>query len=125
MKLQINGFDIEINSDEANISMKVMDANGTELSNNTYSQSTEAESEEIQDVDMPEVDEVETEEEVVEDDVEETEATEDDATEEETEEPAEGNEGDAAIFDEDEETGESYEFKELPDFETFKESLKK
>lgn len=39
MKIQINGFDIEINTEETNMVVKVMDASGKELSNNTYEQS--------------------------------------------------------------------------------------
>ena len=48
MKIQINGFDIELNTEEANLSIKVMDAEGKELSNNTYTQ-TEIDTEEVVD----------------------------------------------------------------------------
>jgi hypothetical protein len=41
MKIQINGFDIEIENEETNMTVKVLDASGKELSNNTYSQSTD------------------------------------------------------------------------------------
>ncbi len=39
MKIQLNGFDIEINTEETNMTVKVMDASGKELSNNTFEQS--------------------------------------------------------------------------------------
>lgn len=41
MKIQINGFDIEINTNEAEMSVKVLDASGKELANNTYTQTLE------------------------------------------------------------------------------------
>lgn len=40
MKIQINGFDIELLENDSNISLKITDASGKELSNNTYAQST-------------------------------------------------------------------------------------
>lgn len=52
MKIQINGFDIEVNTEESNMTVKVLDANGKELSNNTYTQSATP-GEEITPVDMP------------------------------------------------------------------------
>ena len=93
MKLQINGFDIEVNTEESNMTVKVLDANGKELSNNTYTQSS-TEDEDITPVDMPSAEDTMTDE-----PAEETE-------EETTDEPAE----------ETEEFGESF----IPDFETFK-----
>lgn len=42
MKIQINGFDIEINTEDTNMVVKVLDASGKELSNNTFAQSTDA-----------------------------------------------------------------------------------
>ena len=119
MKIQINGFDLEINTDEANLSVKVMDANGKELSNNIYTQTSET-SDEVTDVDMPTADTVEPEgsEEGV------TEEKPEESTEETTEEttveelpPIEGEESE-------ENMGESFVFN-LPDFETFKQNLKK
>lgn len=41
MKIQMNGFDIEINTESDEMSIKVMDATGKELSNNTYAQTLE------------------------------------------------------------------------------------
>ncbi len=41
MKIQINGFDIEILTEEQNLMIKILDASGKELSNNTYEQSEE------------------------------------------------------------------------------------
>lgn len=38
MKLEINGFSIELTTDDINLSLKVSDASGKELSNNTYVQ---------------------------------------------------------------------------------------
>lgn len=52
MKIQINGFDIEVNTEESNLAVKVLDANGKELSNNTYNQSSTTE-DEITPVEMP------------------------------------------------------------------------
>lgn len=54
MKIQINGFDIEVLTEESNLTIKVIDANGKELSNNTFTQQ-EATSTEINAVDMPSV----------------------------------------------------------------------
>lgn len=111
MKIQFNGFDIEINQDDTNIAVKVMDANGKELSNNSYMQSTGSdEEEEIQDADVTPVEDVPTDEEGVEETPEEGESTEEtEETEEETPEETE------------EEVGESY----MPSFEDFKKKLKK
>jgi hypothetical protein len=116
MKLQINGFDIEVNTEESNMTVKVLDANGKELSNNTYTQSLE-QGETITPVDMP--------------------SAEDTATETPSETPAEGvptedttggsglpteddtNAGDGGLPTEDEANagvGESF----VPDFDTFK-----
>jgi hypothetical protein len=41
MKIQINGFDNEILTEEQNLMIKILDASGKELSNNTYEQSEE------------------------------------------------------------------------------------
>lgn len=116
MKLQINGFDIEINTDEANITMKVMDANGKELSNNTYSQSSE-QAEDVVDVEMPETeDAIETTEETTEEPLIDVEgSTEEESTEEE-DESTETEEEQSDV----EETGESL----IVDFETFKKQLR-
>lgn len=80
MKIQIDGFDIEIETSDADMMVKVIDANGQELSNNTYSQSLDV-TDDVEDVTIPGVDE--TEEET---DEESTEETEEESTEEETEE---------------------------------------
>lgn len=53
MKLQINGFDIEINTEESNLTMTVIDANGKELSNQTYAQTEATQTTEVTPVDMP------------------------------------------------------------------------
>ena len=53
MKLQINGFDIEINTEEANLSMRVIDANGKELSNQTYAQTPATQSTEVTPATVP------------------------------------------------------------------------
>lgn len=84
MKIQTNGFDIEINTDDATMSVKIIDASGKELSNNTYSQTMEGEeSEEIVQPDLN------TPEETAEEETEEQ-PTEEEPTEETTEEePAE------------------------------------
>lgn len=110
MKIQIGGFDIEINNDGESMSIKIMDASGKELSNNTYSQTLEGNS------DTEEVQEPaeQTPEQIAEEPEMET---------EETEESPEGADLDAeldATAEEDTETSESF----LPDFETFKTTLK-
>lgn len=56
MKIQINGFDIEINTSDTEMMVKVIDANGQELSNNTYSQSLDT-SDGVEDVEIPGLDE--------------------------------------------------------------------
>lgn len=40
MNIQINGFDIEINTEDTTLTLKVTDASGKELSNNTFTQET-------------------------------------------------------------------------------------
>lgn len=99
MKLQIDGFDIEIVSNAENLTLKVIDASGKELSNNTYQQTNSSE-EEPEQVDIPAVEDTETSEEGVQ---EETPTTTD---------------------EEGEETEEVIEGLDLPDFETFKKLLK-
>ena len=87
MKIQINGFDIEINTDDAAMSVKIIDASGKELSNNTYAQTMEGEeSEEIVEPDLntPEEtaeEEAAPEEETTEEAPEETPASPEDAEE--------------------------------------------
>ena len=56
MKIQLNGFDIEINTSDTEMMVKVIDANGQELSNNTYSQSLDT-SDGVEDVEIPGLDE--------------------------------------------------------------------
>lgn len=113
MKLQINGFDIEVNTEESNMTVKVLDANGKELSNNTYTQSATP-GEEITPVDMPSAEDTATEE-----------PAETPAEGETTETPAEGTEepaaeGETAQNAEEPAVGESF----IPDFETFKKMRK-
>lgn len=57
MKIQLNGYDIEILTNEADISIKVMDATGKELSNNTYTQAAQTETE-VKPVEMKTADQV-------------------------------------------------------------------
>jgi len=99
MKIQINGFDIEVNTEDQSMSIKIIDASGKELSNNTYSQTLEG-SEDLTDVEIPEVEDVESTEDS---DIENTEET-DTETENDTEEIEE------SFF--------------IPDFEEFKKSRK-
>ena len=51
MKIQIDGFDIELLTEEGTMTIKVLDANGKELSNNTYNQ-TETTDTEVQSTDV-------------------------------------------------------------------------
>ncbi len=105
MKIQINGFDIEVNTEEEAMSIKVIDASGKELSNNTYAQTMEgSDDENIENVEVPGVEEVEP-----------TEETEELAETEEVveEEPVDDTE--------EEITEEGF----IPDFESFKKNLKK
>ncbi len=111
MKIQINGFDIEINTDEANIGIKIMDANGKELSNNTYSQTSE-ETDTPTDVEVPNTEDVASEEP----------ATDDEAVEQandETETVQEPTEEDIVQEEPVENTGESF----MMDFESFKKAI--
>jgi len=86
MKIQTNGFDIEINTDDATMSVKIIDASGKELSNNTYSQTMEGEeSEEIVQPDLNTPEET-AEEETEEQPAEEETMPEEEPTEETTEE---------------------------------------
>ena len=52
MKIQIDGFDIELLTEEGTMTIKVLDANGKELSNNTYNQ-TETTDTEVQSTEVP------------------------------------------------------------------------
>lgn len=89
MKIQTNGFDIEINTDEATMSVKIIDASGKELSNNTYAQTMEGdESSEITEPDLNTPEETAEEETTEEMPVDGEETTE----EETTEEPVDGEE---------------------------------
>lgn len=56
MKIQINGFDIEIETSDTEMMIKVIDANGQELSNNTYTQTLDT-TDDVEDVVIPGVDE--------------------------------------------------------------------
>lgn len=80
MKLQIAGFDIEFNQDQDTLAIKVLDANGKELSNNTYSQSLDT-TDDVEDVTVPGVEEVDetTDEETIDE-----ETTDEETTDEET-----------------------------------------
>jgi len=116
MKIQINGFDIELNTEESNMTVKVLDANGKELSNNTYNQSSTT-GEEITPVDMPSAEDTATEEPATEEPATEEPATEEPATEEPaTEEPATEEPATEEPATEEPNMGESF----VPDFETFK-----
>ncbi len=53
MKILLNGFEFEIMSDDTQVTVKVTDAEGTELSNNTYTQKTA--SDEVKPAQMPSV----------------------------------------------------------------------
>jgi hypothetical protein len=119
MKLQINGFDIEVNTEESNMTVKVLDANGKELSNNTYTQSATP-GEEITPVDMPSAEDTATTEPATDAPAEGTEGeTPAEGTEGET--PAEGTEGETPTESTEEPAvGESF----IPDFETFKKMRK-
>lgn len=111
MKLQLNGFDIEINTDDVNITLKIMDANGKELSNNTYSQSMD-QSDDVIDVDVPETEEI----------ADDAETSEEEPIE--TGDDTELTDEESGVEDEDnneEEMGESF----IVDFETFKRNLRK
>lgn len=112
MKIQINGFDIEINTEEANMSVKVLDANGKELSNNTYTQSP-AGDDEINNVDMPSAQNTDETNPPAQD-LDSTEAQ--TGTEGEENLSPVGVANDVQQATEEEQTGESY----IPDFETFK-----
>lgn len=115
MKIQINGFDIEINTDDVTMSVKIIDASGKELSNNTYSQTMSGDnSEEITEPDVNTPEETASEEEEIstEENVEDTEATEN------TEEPPTEEE---EIAEEDM-TLENENF--IPTFEQFKKLIK-
>jgi hypothetical protein len=105
MKIQINGFDIEINTDEANIGIKIMDASGKELSNNTYSQTSE-ETDNVTDVDMPSAEDVSQEEPTTDDEAVEQAAEQENIEEPIEEEPVQN-------------TGENF----MVDFETFKKRI--
>lgn len=105
MKIQINGFDIEVNTEESNMTIKVLDATGKELSNNTYAQSLE-DGNEITNVEIPSTEETQP------------------AVQEVPAQPVQGENGaqtstqpeTPAQGDEAVQTGESF----IPDFATFK-----
>lgn len=89
MKLQINGFDIEINEDDTSLTLTVIDANGKELSNNVYTQSTEQN--DVQDAEVESAEEIATDNDgVAETDTEtETDTNTEDTSESETEDTSE------------------------------------
>lgn len=114
MKIQINGFDIEVNTEESNLAVKVLDANGKELSNNTYNQSSTT-GEEITPVEMPSAENTATTEPTSEEPAAPTEGTPEGETQPATgneETPAQGDVTDANT----DIMGEGF----VPDFETFK-----
>jgi len=117
MKIQIGGFDIEINNDEESMSIKIIDASGKELSNNTYSQSIEGS--ETEEVEEPEIDSVDD---IVQDDSEEiqddSEEVQDDS--EEVQDDSEEVQDDSEEVQE-EDTNESF----ILDFESFKKKKNK
>ena len=108
MKLQINGFDIEVNTEESNMTVKVLDANGKELSNNTYTQ-TATPGNEITPVDMPSAEDAATTEPAA------TETPEGETAAQPAEEPAA-----QPAETEEPAVGESF----IPDFDTFKKMRK-
>lgn len=108
MKIQINGFDIEVNTEESNMSVKVLDANGKELSNNTYTQSS-TNDEEVAKVDMPSVENTEPVVAQVQPSTQPETKTQ--STEEQPSQPVQSTEEQPT-----EDTGESF----IPTFETFK-----
>lgn len=57
MNIQINGFDIEILTEDGNLSLKVTDASGKELSNNTFTQEQEGQ-DEVKPATVPSAEEV-------------------------------------------------------------------
>ena len=78
IKLTVDGFDIEIQNDgDSNISLKVLDASGKELSNNSYQQTMEGESDDDSIDDLEDAtfedETLETEEETTDDETLETE----------------------------------------------------
>jgi len=87
MKIQINGFDIEINTNEAEMSVKVLDASGKELANNTYTQTLEGTPEpEVEDPGMETAEDVNADATGTEDELEtDTEGEDDSTLEDETE----------------------------------------
>jgi hypothetical protein len=97
MKIQIDGFDIEVITSDGSMSIKIIDASGKELSNNTYSQTLEGDSENT-DIIEPDDENVETEENIEEPS---TEKEDDETDNEETDD-----------MTDDEETSERY----IPDF---------
>lgn len=114
MKIQINGFDIEVNTEESNLAVKVLDANGKELSNNTYNQSSTT-GDEIKPVEMPSAENTEptSTEQPAEQSTEENPVTgESTPAENNTEAPQQGDVTDANT----DIMGEGF----VPDFETFK-----
>lgn len=91
IKLTVDGFDIEIQNDENNISVKVIDASGKELSNNSYQQSLEGEDDELDTLeDISLEDETTEADETTEEDDETTETDETTEEEDETLEEAKG-----------------------------------
>jgi len=112
MKIQINGFDIEINTEDTNMVVKVLDASGKELSNNTFAQSTDANAAPDA-VDMPSAEDTAST-----DNPDDTGSSpEDDGSQPpiETPEPGEGNEGENQEITDDE-MAEGF----CPSFEQFK-----
>lgn len=88
MKLQINGFDIEINEDDTSLTLTVIDANGKELSNNVYTQSTEQN--DVQDAEVESAEEIATDNDGVAETETETDTNTEDTSEAETEDTSEG-----------------------------------
>lgn len=88
MKLQINGFDIEINEDDTSLTLTVIDANGKELSNNVYTQSTEQN--DVQDAEVESAEEIATDNGGVAETDTDTETNTEDTSESETEDTSEG-----------------------------------
>lgn len=115
MKIQMNGFDIEIETSDADMMVKVIDANGQELSNNTYAQTLET-SDDVEDVDVPSVDDMGDDEEENEEGVEETD-TEDEESSDDTDDDTDD---DTETDDVDGEDDITFDENKVYDFETFK-----
>lgn len=124
IKLTVNGFDIEIDTADENMSLKVLDASGKELSNNSYVQSLEGEGN-MDDFESPKIDDETVELDDENDDfMDDLEDTNDDETDETGEDS--GESGDEFFEDEDEENKDEVEDDELSEIgESFEDFFKR